>query len=219
MSDQGVHEVQLSGKQLLFLFMSLVVLAVVIFLLGVDVGRGVRNAVGDTEVSAEVRPAESPADPAAPGTDPAKPAQPELSYHEMLLGEAKPPAASQAQPKPETVSPKPETVSPKPETAPKPEAPVPLVAAPPPAPPAAAPPAASAGDLFLQMGAYSTRAVADAEAAKLIQLKVPAFVLPPAAGSADKFFRVRVGPYKDRAEAEQVKSRLARQGKASVITR
>ena len=42
MTDQGFREIQLSGKQLVFLFMASVVLAVVVFLLGVSVGRGVR---------------------------------------------------------------------------------------------------------------------------------------------------------------------------------
>jgi hypothetical protein len=41
MADQEYREIQLSGKQIVFLFMSLVVVAVVIFLLGVSVGRGV----------------------------------------------------------------------------------------------------------------------------------------------------------------------------------
>ena len=40
MSDQGFREIQLSGKQLVFLFMATVVVAVTVFLLGVSVGRG-----------------------------------------------------------------------------------------------------------------------------------------------------------------------------------
>jgi cell division septation protein DedD len=41
MSDDGFHEIQLNGKQLVFLFMAATVVAVVIFLCGVLVGRGV----------------------------------------------------------------------------------------------------------------------------------------------------------------------------------
>ena len=41
MSDEGFHEIQLNGKQLVFLFMAATVVAVVIFLCGVMVGRGV----------------------------------------------------------------------------------------------------------------------------------------------------------------------------------
>ena len=40
MAEQQFREIQLSGKQLVFLFMTTVVLAVAIFLLGVSVGRG-----------------------------------------------------------------------------------------------------------------------------------------------------------------------------------
>ena len=41
-ADDGLHEIQLNGKQLVFLFMASTVVAVVIFLCGVMVGRGVR---------------------------------------------------------------------------------------------------------------------------------------------------------------------------------
>jgi cell division septation protein DedD len=219
MSDQGFHEVQLSGKQLVFLFMSAVVLAVVIFLLGVNVGRGVRHAVGDTEVSAQADPA--PAKASDDAAAPAKPAEPELSYHDLLLGTN---AAADKKPEAETPPPVGDTV-PKPvaEPATQPATPPPQATAQPPAAaatPTATPPATaqkpSTSDWFLQVGAYSTQAVADGQVAKLKQLNVPAFVdVTP----ASKLFRVRIGPYADRAEAEQVKSRIARQGFTSSITR
>ncbi len=44
--DDGFHEIQLSGKQLVFLFMATTVVSIVIFLCGVLVGRGVQNARG-----------------------------------------------------------------------------------------------------------------------------------------------------------------------------
>lgn len=40
--DDGFHEIQLNGKQLVFMFMAVTVVSVVIFLCGVLVGRGVR---------------------------------------------------------------------------------------------------------------------------------------------------------------------------------
>lgn len=215
MSEQGFHEVQLSGKQLVFLFMSAVVLAVVIFLLGVNVGRGVRHAVGDTEVSAQADAAGANApDAAASGAAATKPAEPELSYHDLLLGSnaagdkkagaAVPPPAGDTVPKP---------------VAEPPAQPPAAVPTPPAKPPAAPPPTQAktgAQGWFLQVGAYSTQAVADGQVAKLKQLNVPAFV---DVGGASKLFRVRIGPYADRAEADQVKSRIARQGFTSSITR
>jgi cell division protein FtsN len=237
MSDQGFHEVQLSGKQLVFLFMSAVVVVVVVFLLGVNVGRGVRGAVGDTEVLAQGDPAASTGpDAAVAGTDPAKPAQPELSYHDMLL-------AANASPDKGATADQGAAPPDKDKTPPS-EAPPPISEAPPPAPtptptpvppalratqtpvPQAAPaqtPAASlrqsGSDWFLQTGAYSTQAVADGEVAKLKQLNVPAFVVAPEAAERLKLFRVRVGPYANRAEADQVSSRLRRQGFKPSITR
>ncbi len=44
--DDGFHEIQLSGKQLVFLFMATTVVSIVIFLCGVLVGRGVQYARG-----------------------------------------------------------------------------------------------------------------------------------------------------------------------------
>jgi len=207
MSDQGFHEIQLSGKQLVFLFMSAVVLAVVIFLLGVAVGRSVRDAAGDAPVSADAGLPETVVPDDAAGADPNKAADPELSYHEMLLGA---PAGTPAAPPAPTPT---STPAPTPEATPTPVA---ESAAP---PPAAAPPEARLSGWFLQTGAYSTRSVADGQVAKLTQLKVPAFVLVPAASAPDKLFRVRIGPYADRAEAAEVMTRLQRQGFTPSITR
>ena len=43
MSDDGIHEISLNGKTLVFIFMATTVLLVVTFLLGVLVGRGARK--------------------------------------------------------------------------------------------------------------------------------------------------------------------------------
>ena len=43
MSDDGIHEISLNGKTLVFIFMATTVVLVVTFLLGVMVGRGARE--------------------------------------------------------------------------------------------------------------------------------------------------------------------------------
>ena len=43
LQDDGFHEIQLSGKQLVFMFMTANVVLVAVFLLGVQVGRGVKT--------------------------------------------------------------------------------------------------------------------------------------------------------------------------------
>ncbi len=53
MSDDGFHEIQLNGKQLVFLFMAATVVAVVIFLCGVMVGRGVPTRAAAPNDSSE----------------------------------------------------------------------------------------------------------------------------------------------------------------------
>ena len=234
MSDQGFHEVQLSGKQLVFLFMSAVVVMVVVFLLGVNVGRGVRSAVGDTEVLAQGDPsapsgANAPAN--AANAEPAKPAQPELSYHDMLLagsadkggadkGSADKGSAATADKDktPPSVAPPPVAEAPPPVQTPvatPASKPAPATQTAPAQAPASKP---SGSEWFLQTGAYSTQAVADGQVAKLKQLNVPAFV-QPTERNGTKLFSVRIGPYGDRAAAEQASSRLARQGYTSLITR
>ena len=52
MPDHEVHEIQLNGKQLVFMFMAATVVAVVIFLSGVMVGRGVRLPEADVLAAA-----------------------------------------------------------------------------------------------------------------------------------------------------------------------
>jgi cell division septation protein DedD len=77
--DDGFHEIQLNGKQLVFLFMAATVVSVVIFLCGVLVGRGVRtertvvqSAALSESPAPDIRPAEEASVPAAiqAGADP-----------------------------------------------------------------------------------------------------------------------------------------------------
>ena len=84
MTDQSFHEIQLSGKQLVFLFMSAVVLAVVIFLLGVSVGRGVRGSVASASAADVGAPTDTTASAAPAGT---KVTPADLDYREKLQGQ------------------------------------------------------------------------------------------------------------------------------------
>ena len=79
--DDGFHEIQLNGKQLVFLFMAATVVSVVIFLCGVLVGRGVkaeRNTAltSDAGTATAIQdapplPPPAPAQTAAANTEPA----------------------------------------------------------------------------------------------------------------------------------------------------
>jgi hypothetical protein len=124
-SDEGFREIQLNGKQLVFLFMAATVVLVVCFLFGVLVGRGVRENVGAGTEVADVRPdpqaaaaSETPAPLGAtppvtpPATAEAAPQAEELSYAERLLREEvpteklreTPPKAAAAPPAPATAA-------------------------------------------------------------------------------------------------------------------
>src|SRR5437762_1745197 len=94
LQDEGFHEIQLNGKQLVFLFMAATVVSVVIFLLGVFVGRGVRaerTLVSDTTAPsgavAETSPSPQPATaiPAPPpaGSDPTAAAPPPTAAEDL----------------------------------------------------------------------------------------------------------------------------------------
>ena len=71
MSDDSFREIQLNGKQLVFLFMAATVVFVVIFLCGVLVGRGVRpeGLMAGAESAPAAAVADSSAQPTEPATD------------------------------------------------------------------------------------------------------------------------------------------------------
>jgi cell division septation protein DedD len=200
--EEGFHEIQLSGKQLVFLFMATTVVSVVIFLCGVLVGRGVRPATTvDAAAVASTPEVEgaSPATDAAPAATPPADAPPSAeqppSYYSNLVAET-PPA---------------ESVAP----AAEPEA----EARPGPPPAAAADTTARAADArpastaqaeqpwIVQVTALKKRGEAQAIATRLASRGYKAYVLDPQPGST-VLYRVRVGPFADRADAEQIVKRL-----------
>ena len=223
MTDQTFREIQLSGKQLVFAFMASVVVLVAAFLLGVSVGRGVRQTVPPgTDVVAN--------DPPAPTTLPppteTKPG--DLTYHDKLQGQtpAKPgeqptppvtePPANTAANGSKPVAPPPASTTPPapvatppattPATTAKPEPPAPSPqtaanTAKPPAPPPAR------GGYVLQVGQFKSRDNANALAADLKKNGYPAIIATATTG----LFAVRVGPYGDRAEAERIQAKLLRE--------
>lgn len=197
MSEDGFREIQLSGKQLVFLFMATTLVSVVIFLTGVLVGRGVRaetviaDATGTPLEAAAAGDPQLPVDSAQPSAEPPPPVPEEpdqLSYHTRL---------QQSAPVEEKVSPPPATPA---ATAPSPQ-------------PATDAPAAGAGEWVAQVGAYNDRGSADRAAASLKASGFPAFVLAPTPGSPATSFRVRVGPYRERRDAEAIAGRLTREKK------
>ena len=223
MQDEGFHEIQLNGKQLVFLFMAGTVVAVVIFLCGVMVGRGVpsRAVIVGAGEEAPVDPTASIPPPtstavASSGTQPLTAGE-TLTYP-SLLEDPNPPAETLAPAAESAVATAPPALEPRPEPVAPPAAkPPPLT---PPVARATAPPAAPAAPVaaatafaepagtgfVVQVAAVRQRDEAERIAGRLSGKGYPAFVTTAGAN-----FRVRVGKFDDRREAETVAGRLERE--------
>jgi DedD protein len=216
MTDDALHELQLSGKQLVFLFMAGTVVATVIFLSGVMVGRGVRAERGEVaaapETNADPTAAVAPPLPApvggASGTSAAT--RESLTYPDRLAADAPAPEVLK-EPEVNAVEPSysPPANNAKPPAKTAPEKPGALVGRTAPvAPDAPVAPALPDGSGFtVQVAAIKERDEAQRIAKRLIAKGFPAYVTAPA-NDAAKFFRVRVGKFQDRSEADAMARRL-----------
>jgi septal ring-binding cell division protein DamX len=216
--DEGFHEIQLNGKQLVFLFMAATVVSVVIFLCGVLVGRGVRAERGTiadpTPVASNVETTPQPPAPAAApaptpaGSDPTKAAPPpaaeDLSYFNRLEKPA--PVVEKLKPAPE----KPAVVAARP-TPPPPQQPSPSTPPPDETRSAAQASGEPTGSGFaVQIAALNVRSEAEAIAKRLSSKGYAAYVLSPATGTPT-VYRVRVGKFSTRREAETVAGKLQKE--------
>jgi cell division septation protein DedD len=241
--EDGFREIQLNGKQLVFLFMAVTVVLVVTFLTGVLVGRGVRaeraeaaqaDALTETPPSAAAAPAVR-AD--ATGEDPTKAAPPA-----EIEESTQPPVAVTRNPDPEPKS-TPDAKSTRKDEAPRAEpAPVQTTKAEPrtpsPAPAAAAtataakspaaapaapaatntptavpssPPSGPKNGYAVQVAAVNARGEADTIVRRLSAKGYSAYVEVPK--NTASVFRVRVGTFRTRREAQTMADRLKKEEK------
>jgi hypothetical protein len=211
-TDDGFHEIQLSGKQLVFLFMATTVVSVVIFLCGVLVGRGVRAEAMGAPTSDSATPApvatsmtQTPPAPVTTTAPPAPTPDGELSYPDRLQRE-KPPAEML----------KPPAAAPEPPPAGTSSAPAPAAeSAVPPLPAPAAATATGGGakqaNWVVQIVSLRDRAAATVIVDRLVGKGYPAFLVNPSPGAPVQSYKVQVGRYTDRHEAELVASRLKKE--------
>ena len=209
--DDGFREIQLSGKQLVFLFMAVTVVLVVTFLTGVLVGRGVR---AERSAAAQAEATDTPELPdraaaLVPAEDPTKAAAPAPVGDDPDA----PPAKTDEQP-PEAA----------PRTTPASSQPTDTAADKAPAPPSTTPAAAAAATAktdaaapapgpgyAVQVAAVNARGEADAIVKRLSGKSYAAYVESPKGRTS--VFRVRVGPFKTRREALAVAERLKKDEK------
>jgi cell division septation protein DedD len=216
MADQSFREIQLGGKQLVFLFMCAVVLTVVVFLLGVSVGRDMRAAPSPT-IQASVPTRDAPTTAAPPAGTPAgsDTAAADLSYPQALKGD---PSAA---PPPAPISELPPVETPRSDSHPRAaEPPTPKSERPSYPVPAAVPsPATTASGWIVQVGAFNRTEVASGEAAKLQAKGYPAFVFTEPASTPGPRYKVRVGPYPGRSDADRMLKTLASEGYKPLLKR
>ena len=219
--DDSFREIQLNGKQLVFLFMAATVVSVVIFLCGVLVGRGVRPVASEASivaasesvvtadplVSAPALPAVSAA--TQPTTTEPPPTPSELTYYDRL--EKDTPAIEKLKPSREV--PQPRAVEPRQtrSTVPTIDRSEPVAAQ-----KSAAPIVGTSGEpagsgYAVQVAALRAQGDADAIVKRLAGKGYPAYVMSPAAGVPAAVYRVRVGKFSNRREAERVAARLEKE--------
>jgi cell division septation protein DedD len=258
--DDGFHEIQLNGKQLVFLFMAATVVSVVIFLCGVLVGRSVRTqreALADppvgTVADATPQPAPAPAPPDTKASPADKFTYPDLDKPKGTVEPLR--STSSASPSSKAASP-PARSEPSSKSAPAAKAPPPAgksasadkpgpgdqiapadkaPSADKPAPEKAASqapadkdkPLTTAGQdagapadrggaepsgqgFAVQIAALNVRSEADAIAKRLATKGYSVYVLAPPSGTPS-VFRVRVGKFSTRREAETVAAKLQKE--------
>jgi DedD protein len=219
--DDYYYEIQLTNKQLVFYFMAGAAGLILSFLAGVMVGRGVE---GGTASASETRPIteERVVAEASPAIAAATPAPSDYSYPQRL--ESDRPEETLERSRPGGVAaprgtPPPSAAPARPAATPTPAAATPRPPLPTPPPPAVTRPSApasrplpralasSAKGFAIQVGAFKDGASADSIVRSLKARGLPAYSVAPAGGGGG-LFTVRVGVYRDRADAEAVQERL-----------
>ena len=192
MANHGPSELAPSAKQLVFLAMMATVVAVIVFLCGVLVGRGMpaRPAQGREATQAVQSGAgsrfsgpEITQDPDAARGSPLE----DLSYFDRLIS---------ADDEPETL------------VAPSEEIALELGAASSLRAPRATAGVPTAPSFVVQVTALRSRDEARTVAVELVAKGYPARVIDPTPGTPGGVYRVRLGPYADRSEADTVRERL-----------
>jgi cell division septation protein DedD len=182
MSNKDYRELQISSSQLILIFIAILVLGVVVFLLGVSVGKKQGKIIEETQLAE--KPAEQIMEQKPiPQKETADPISQELESHEKA-GEDK--VQEEKVEAPPAVKPKVE--SPKPAASTE-----------------------SQNVYWIQVGAYSNQQNANALAEEYKSKGYNAIVREPSTTSTRKLYRVRLGGYPTREQAEKARDELAKQ--------
>lgn len=210
MRTRDFREVQVSSSLLVFIFLAVLALGVVVFLLGVSVGKKqVELADAQRDAAEKVR-VEQPVSPPAEGQKPAETASPgvtatpgESGAKAAVQSPAQTGAAPSAPPKTEAPPTPTSQEKPREVTAPKTEAKA--AKAEPSKTPAAKPSGAvEAGLWYVQVGALESRAGAQTHAAPFRKQGYNVIIRDPLATDRRPIYRVWIGGYATKAQAQDV---------------
>jgi len=182
MSNKDYRELQLSSSQLIMIFIAILVLGIVVFLLGVSVGKKQGKIVEETQLAE--KPAEQITEQKPiPQKESGDQISQELESHKKAGENKVPEEKVQAEPafKPKVESPKPATSSP------------------------------SQDVYWIQVGAYSSQQNANALVEEYEKKGYNAIVREPSPTDRRKLYRVRLGGYPTREQAEKARNELAKQ--------
>jgi cell division septation protein DedD len=181
MSNKDYRELQLSSSQLILIFIAILVLGIVVFLLGVSVGKKQAKVQGETQLASKPTEQITQEKP-IPQKEKSESIDQELASHEKVQEEKAPEEKIKAQP-----------AKSKPEPAKQ------------------APPKQTQNNYWIQVGAFSSQQNANAIAEEYKNKGYNAVVLAPSSSDRSKLYRVRLGGYASREEAETARDKLARQ--------
>jgi cell division septation protein DedD len=194
MKTREFREIQVSSTQLAVIFLGILAIGVVIFLLGVSVGKKHTQAAGQANIIAQKEPEQVKEKIVSlPQEKPGREAAQEPS--------GKPaPAQTNSAPVKTTLIPKKPEVKAQPEK--QAEETLPAESVPPPAP-------LKKNLFYVQVGAVAENQAAQDAAQRFRKLGYPVLVLDPQPTDKKPVFRVRVGGFPTRAQAEEARSKLS----------
>jgi cell division protein FtsN len=201
MKNKEYRELQITSSQLVVIFLAIIILGIVIFLLGVSVGKKQALAVSETQLTP---PKTTQGKVVA--KKPAAVTEENLTTDNPSEKPSEKPAVSPEKTEEETIPDKPQVkktdpiakelashqkAEPKPQV--KPVSPI-----------------QSTGQFYIQVGAYKNRDGAYARANDLKTKGYSAQVFEPSPNSSSKLYKVQIGGFPNREEAEAKLSDLAR---------
>jgi cell division septation protein DedD len=183
MSNKDYRELQLSSSQLILIFVAILILGIVVFLLGVSVGKKQGKIVEET-LMAEKPVEQITEKKPVPQKEAGDKISQELESHKKA-GEDKV-QQEEVKAEPPVVKPKTEPVKPAVSTT-------------------------RQNAYWIQIGAYSNQQNANTLAEEYRKKGYNAIVIDPSPTDRRKLYRVRLGGYETRALAEQARDQLAKQ--------